>query len=126
VLDLVDLVRQPQRQLPAHLGLPVEEALAGLERADVQRAAGAAPEVGAVQEDAGAVMGAGRPAAALGALERPALSLRLGPQLPLVGGEPCRLPTDPRPVGCVGEVGTMGAASLTEVGGIVVQDPLAP
>ena len=48
-----------ERQLPAHLGLPVEGRSLAAERRLVQRAAGAGPEPGAVEEDAGAVDEAG-------------------------------------------------------------------
>ena len=59
VAVLVGRVLEPDRHLPAHVGLPVERPLAGLEGADVQGAAGAAGEAGPVEEDARVVDEAG-------------------------------------------------------------------
>ena len=63
VAVLVGRVLEADRHLPAHVRLPVERPLAGLEGADVQGAAGAAGEAGPVEEDAGVVdeAGHGRP-----------------------------------------------------------------
>ena len=55
VAVVVGVVLEADRNLPAHVRLPVEWAFAGLERGDVQRAADATCEPGPVQEDAGIV-----------------------------------------------------------------------
>ena len=64
-----------------------ERLLADPQRQAVQRAPLAALEALAVEEDAGAVVGAGRPATAVGTLEGPAGAPGLVTQLPLVGGQ---------------------------------------
>ena len=87
-VGVVGVVLEPQRELPAHLGLPVERSLAGLERRGVQRAADAALEAGAVQEDAGAVDEAGLDLAGLVDLGGPGLAVPDVVELPLLRGEP--------------------------------------
>src|SRR5205807_7090529 len=59
VAAAVDLLVAAQRQLPTHVGLQLEMGYIPLDRGPVQGAAGAARELGAVQEDAGAVDEAG-------------------------------------------------------------------
>ena len=74
-VGILGVVLEPQRELPAHLGLPVERALAGLEGGGVQGAADAALEPGPVQEDAGTVDEAGLDLAGLVDLGGPGLAV---------------------------------------------------
>ena len=87
----------------------------------VQRASGAAGEVGAVEEDAGVLHQAGGELAGL-RLEhdvgpRPALGSGLAVELPLLGRQRGRGRLDPAGVLGAGEVGAVGAASLDQLGG---------
>src|SRR5262249_32274277 len=107
---------EAERELPAHVGLPVHEPLAGLERGPVQRAAGAAGETRAVEEDAGVVDEAGDARAVLlHPMEAAAASL--APVLPLLVGEPRRRRRHGGEILVVDEVGAVAAAALLELGG---------
>src|SRR5262249_38896459 len=55
VAVLAGVLVEPQRELPAHVGLPVHGPLAGFEGGAVQRTPGAPREAGTVEEDAGVV-----------------------------------------------------------------------
>ena len=114
----VGLVVAAERHLPAHLGLPVGDRLAAPEGGGVQRAAGAAGEVGAVEEDAGAVDDPAHRLAVLVDVDRPPRFAAFLRELPLVlGSRSASLGLDVGAVVVVGEVGAVGAAALLELGG---------
>ena len=110
---IVGVLVQPERKLPADVRLPVERSFAVLERGDVERAADAALEAGAVQEDAGAVDHTCR-AGALVVGGEPVL-LALAPQLPRGRGQAAHGDLDRRHVIVVDEVRAVAAAALVEV-----------
>ena len=60
------------------------------------------------------------------AVDRPADGPRDVVELPLVGTKPGGEALDALAIGCVGEVGTVGAAALHELRGVVVEHPAAP
>ena len=116
-------VVEAQWQLPAHVRLPVERPLAGVERGDVQRAAGSAGEPGAVEEDARPVDEAGDGGPVLG-VEVAAASTR-AMELPLVGGQPSGGLGDDAHVVVVDEVRAVAATALGQLGGVTVEHALA-
>ncbi len=73
---LVGAVDLAEGKLPADLGLPVDEALTGLDGTDVERAPVAAGEARAVQEDARVADEPGAPVAVLLVEREPAALLR--------------------------------------------------
>ena len=120
VAVVVGAVLEPERHLPAHVGLPVERPLAGLERGDVQRAAGAAGEAGPVEEDARVVDEPGD----RGRCRRrrlPVAGTRLASPsrgTALLGLEPHERLDDGLHVVVVDEVGAVAAAALLQLGGV--------
>ena len=119
-------VLQAQRQLPAHIRLPVHEPLAPADRGLVQGAAGPLGPSGPVEEDAGVVVRAGSPTRRprCGGWVRPAASdssLNCHSSLVHGGGQLGY----PLAVGLVGEVGAVAAAALLELGCRTGQHPLA-
>ncbi|MEV1069139.1 DUF1641 domain-containing protein [Streptomyces sp. NPDC050263] len=105
------VVRAAHRKLPADVRLGLQRLAALLDGEDVQRAARAAREAGAVLEDARAVERAGL-AGALVVLRDPAVQRALGVVLPDVGGEPRHMLGDALLVVLVGEVGAQRAAPV--------------
>ena len=101
VAVLVRRVLETQRHLPAHVGLPVERPLAGLEGADVQRAPDAAGEARPVEEDARVVDQPGHGRIAVPSSSDPraqeAAAASLGVELHLLGSQPHERLDDVRP-----------------------------
>jgi hypothetical protein len=126
VAQFVDLAHEAERHEPAHGRLPVHGTLAGLQRAEVQRASRAAGELVVVVEAAGVVDEGGHPTA-VGLSGEGALGPSGGAAvLPLVRREPLRRSAHADPIVAIGEVGSVRAAPLAAVGRILGQDPLAP
>jgi hypothetical protein len=129
VAVLVGRVLEPDRDLPAHVRLPVERPLAGLEGADVQGAAGAAGEAGPVEEDARILdeAGHGRLHAVVAGFagSQEAAPLGLGVELHLIGAQPHERLDDVGDVVVVDEVGAVGAAALLHLGCWGVEDARA-
>ena len=92
----------------------------------MERAADAAREPGAVQEDARAVDEAGLDLAGLVRLGGPGLAVADVVELPLLGGEALGVGEHRRLVVLVDEVGAVAAAALLELGGGPGEHALAP
>jgi hypothetical protein len=83
-------------------------------------------EAGPVEEDAGLVLEPGDPLPVLVLVDRPAGDVGLLPELPLVGTEDLRRGDDALAVGLVGEVRTVAAAALFELGSRTREDAGQP
>src|SRR5581483_3548179 len=122
----VGLVDPAQRELPAHLGLPVERAFAARHRGLVQGAARPGVEARPVEEDAGSVDESGDGLALGVHLDGAPAPVGLLLELPLVSAEALRQPLDPALVGLVGEVRAVRAATLLELRRRPGEHALAP
>src|SRR5690606_30583656 len=122
---VVGVLLQAEGQLPAHVGLPVEGPLTGLQRRVVERAPEAPREAGPVQEDAGTVDDAGLALALAVLAGGPALAPGRVLQLPLLRGEPGRVGQGVGLVVLVHEVRAVAAAAVGELRGGAGEDPLA-
>ncbi len=104
---LVRAVDLSDGELPADLGLPVDEPLTRSDGGAVESAPLAAGEAGAVEEDARVADEPGAPIAVLLEDREAALLLRDVVELPLRRLETLRVALDPLVVGVVPEVGAV-------------------
>ena len=125
VIVVVGPLVEAQRQLPAHLWLPIERTFVTSDRRLMKRATGALSEAGPIQEDAGIVDDLGGPFAVFVLVDWAAHLGGSVSQLPLVGSELLDAGHRGLAVVIIEEVGAIGAAAVFVLGGHLRKHALA-
>lgn len=123
VSECVNFVFATQRELPADFGLEGDIALVIVHREEVEGAARSPMKIRAVQEDARVFYEPSRGFSIFVSFNDAVFPLGL--ELPLVVGETLGRLHDSLDILFVNEVRTVAATTLSEIGGVAIENPLA-